>query len=64
VGIKNKRIFWKGETLRVTGNENGLAVIAVCPRRNKWALFKFLNPGNFLTLTVLDLSNFAWEDGW
>jgi len=27
-------------------------------------LFKFLNSGNFLTLTVLDLLNLAGEDRW
>ena len=46
------------------GDQKGLAVVAVCPRRNKGGLFNFLNSGNFLTLTVLNLSNLAGEDGW
>jgi hypothetical protein len=54
--------------LRVAGGgggiQKGLAVVAVCPRRNKGVLFRYLNSGNFLTLTVLDLLNLAGEDGW
>jgi len=46
------------------GGQKGLAVVAVCPRRNKGVLLKFLCSGNFLTLTVLDLLNLAGEDGW
>jgi len=46
------------------GGQKGLAVVAVCPCRNKGVLFKFLNSGNFLTLTVLELLNLAGEDGW
>ena len=65
MGIKKKGVFRKGETLRVAGGgPKGLAVVAVCPRRNKGVLFKFLNSGNFLTLTVLNLLNFAGEDGY
>ena len=64
MGIKKKGVFRKGETLRVAGGQKGLAVVAVCPRRNKGVLFKFLNSGNFLTLTVLNLLNFAGEDGY
>jgi hypothetical protein len=45
-------MFRKGETLRVAGGQKGLVVVAVCPCRNKRVLFKFLNNGNFLTLTV------------
>ena len=50
--------------LRVAGGQKGLTVVTVCPRRNKGVLFSFLNSGNFLTLTVLDLLNLAGEDGW
>ena len=50
--------------LRVAGGQKGLAVVTVCPRRNKGGLFSFLNSGNFLTLTVLDLLNLSGEDGW
>jgi len=54
----------KGSRLHIAGGQKGRAVVAVCPRRNKGVLFKFLNSGNFLTLTVLDLFNFMGEDGW
>jgi len=65
VGIKKKGVFRKGEALPgAGGGPKGLAVVAVCPRRNKGVLFKFLNSGNFLTLTVLNLLNFAGEDGY
>jgi hypothetical protein len=50
--------------LRIAGGQKGPAVVAVYPRRNKGVLFKFLNSGNFLTLTVLELLNLAGEDGW
>jgi hypothetical protein len=57
-------MFRKGERLRVAWSQKCLAVVAVRPRRNKGGLFTFLNSGNFLTLTVLDLLNLAGEDGW
>ena len=41
--------------LRVAEGQKGLAVFAVCPRRNEGGLFRFLNSGNFLTVTVLDV---------
>jgi hypothetical protein len=67
VGIK-KKIKGCFERVRLCalrgGMLKGLAVVAVCPRRNKRVLFIFLNSGNFLTLTVLDLLNLAREDGW
>jgi hypothetical protein len=45
------------------GGQKGLAVVAVCPRPNKGVLFIFLNSGNFLTLTVLELFKFC-GGGW
>jgi hypothetical protein len=36
-----KGMFRKGEALRVAGGQKGLAVVAVCPRRNKGVLFNF-----------------------
>ena len=57
-------MFWKGDNLSVAGGQKGLAVVAVCPRRNKGVLFSFISSGNFLTLTVSDLSNLARKDGW
>jgi hypothetical protein len=31
---------------------------------NKGVLFRFVNSGNFVTFTVLDLLNIARENGW
>jgi hypothetical protein len=60
---KKKGMFRKGENLHVARGQKGLAVVAVCPCRNKRVFVQFLNSGNFLTLTVLDLLNLAGEDG-
>jgi len=50
--------------MRVAGDQKGLAVVVVRPRRNKGVLFRFLNSVYFLTLTVLDLLNLEGKDGW
>jgi hypothetical protein len=60
---KNKGCFERVRLCMLLGGQKSLAVVAVCPCRNKRVLFKFLNSGNFLTLTVLDLLNIAREDG-
>ena len=56
-------MWGKGETLLFAGVQNGLAVVAVRPCRNKMGFVQFFNSGNFLTLTVLDILNLAGEDG-
>jgi hypothetical protein len=60
---KKKGCFKRVRLCAWRRGQKGLAVVSVCPCRNKRVLFKFLNSGNFLTLTVLDLLNLAREDG-
>ena len=62
--VEKKNGCFERVRLRIAGGLKGLAVVTVCPCRNKGVLLKFLNSGNFLTLTVLDLLNLAREDGW